>query len=133
MVTPVPQKELESNCNFLASKIWGNLEFAVLESLFAICLFSNLFLFAEDYDEDYSDYTMEGALYKEARTSVEAFNVGLLSHRSFDEEMTPREQRVLVVCGEGDKRTSEGQIYSMNMKNCEMKEIGGVHVVPWDS
>jgi pimeloyl-ACP methyl ester carboxylesterase len=133
MVTPVPQKELESNYNFLTSKIWGNLAFAVLESRFAINLFSNLFLFAEECDEDWLDYTMEGARYKEARTPVQAFNAGLLSHRSFEEEMTTMEQSVLVVCGEGDKRTSERQMYSTNMKNCKIKVIGGVNVVPWEN
>ena len=133
MITPVPQKELETNFNFLSSPLWGNLAFSVLESRPIIRLFSDLFLFSDKCDETWLDYTINGASYKESRTPVQAFNAGLLSHRSFEEEMVSLDQDVLIVCGKGDKRTSDRMKYCTEMKDCQIEELNGCNVIPWEN
>lgn len=133
MITPLPPNELETNYNFLASTVWGSIAFSLLESRPLIRLFSDLVLFSKKCDEDWLDYTMEGASFKEARTPVQAFNAGLLRSRSFEEELQTLEQRVLILNGVDDKRNSERIRYTTDMKNCEMKELGGLNVLPWEN
>ena len=133
MITPVPQKELETNYNFLSSPLWGNLAFSVLESRPIIRLFSDLFLFSDKCDEMWLDYTMNGASFKESRTPVISFNAGLLSHRSFEDEMVSLDQEVLIVCGKDDKRTSDRMMYCTEMKDCRIEVLDGCNVVPWEN
>jgi pimeloyl-ACP methyl ester carboxylesterase len=133
MINPVPQKELETNYNFLTNKLWGNLAFTILESRAAIKLFSNLFLFSEECDEEWLDYTMNGASYQDARTPVQVFNAGFVNHRSFEEEMVSLDQQVLIVSGTDDKRDSERVMYATNMKNCDRRAIDGTNVMPWEN
>ncbi len=133
MIKPVPKDELQRNYNFLTSKIWGGLAFTLLEKRPLIKLFSNLFLFKEECDEIWLDETMNGASYVEARTPVQAFNAGLLNHRSFEKEILELEQPVLVVCGTGDKRNEDRQKYATQMKQCTIQVIDGLNVLPYEN
>jgi len=132
MINPVPQDELERNYNFLRSKIWGGLAFALLETRPIIRIFSNLILFKEECDESWLDKTINGA-YVEARTPIQAFNAGLLNHRSFEEELSTLEQPVLVLSGSSDKRNEDRNMYATKMKNCTMRVLDGLNVLPYEN
>ena len=82
ITTAVPEAELQRNYNFLCSPVLGGLAFALLESRGLIQFFSNAFLFQGKCDEEWLDETQR-ELCVEARTPVQAFNAGLLQHRSF--------------------------------------------------
>ena len=130
MTTPVPENELETNYNFLKSKILGNLAFKLLESRGAIEFFSNTFLFSDPCDAAWLD----NAVYElcvEARPPVMAFNAGFCLHRSFEEELTTIDQLTLILSGIGDKR--DRKEYVVKMKACQIQKLPGTNVLPWES
>mmetsp|Transcript_14588 Transcript_14588/g.17749 ORF Transcript_14588/g.17749 Transcript_14588/m.17749 type:complete len:384 (-) Transcript_14588:162-1313(-) len=131
MINPIPEDELERNYNFLRSKIFGNLAFSILESRKAVQLFSNLFLFTEECDEEWLNYTMHCASFK-ARTPVQAFNAGLCGHRSFEDEMITLKQKVVIISGKDDKRSVNRELYK-KIRDCELKTLSGLNVLPWEN
>jgi hypothetical protein len=132
MTTPVPEKELQRNFDFLRSPILGSLAFSILESKGIIRFFSNLFLFANDCDEQWLDETQR-ELCPEARPPVQAFNAGLLQHRSFEEELKGAIQPKIIVSGDGDKRAKDRQPYESELDQCTLKTVKGLNVMPWEN
>mmetsp|Transcript_5865 Transcript_5865/g.8605 ORF Transcript_5865/g.8605 Transcript_5865/m.8605 type:complete len:385 (-) Transcript_5865:165-1319(-) len=132
MITAVPQQELEKNYNFLKSPLFGPLAFGILENRGIIRFFSDLFLFADVCDEEWLDQTILEAR-EEARSPIQAFNAGLLQHRSFEEELTSLQQKTIVLSGENDKRESDRAPYALEMKRCILKKVGGCNVMPWEN
>lgn len=130
MTVPPPQQELRRNYDFLRSKIWGNLAFAVLETRPAVEFFSNLFLFSEPCDQAWLDNTAR-EMSERARPPVIAFNAGLCLHRSLGQELTQIKQPTLVLTGVGDKR--ERQEYAEKMRICRIQKLPGTNVLPWES
>ena len=133
ITTPVPQIELERNYNFLKSPILGSLAFALLENKALIRFFSNAFLFSEECDDQWLDETEKESSRKEARTPVQAFNAGLLQHRSFEQELKESPQPKLIVSGDGDKRVVDRQSYSTEVDQCKLQTIKGTNVLPWEN
>lgn len=161
ITTAIPEPELERNYNFLCSPVFGGFAFAVLESREIIKLFSNLFLFQEDCGEEWLDETQR-EICVEARTPVQAFNAGLLQHRSFEEDLkelilddatsetsgtsasapipnnknpSTREiaHQILIVSGDGDKRAVDRQAYESELDRCTLTTIEGLNVLPWEN
>jgi pimeloyl-ACP methyl ester carboxylesterase len=133
MIKPIPTAELEKNFKFLSSPFWGNLAFSILETRNAVRFFSDLFLFAESCDEEWLDYS-DNAMIKSARPPVQAFNAGMCNHRSFEEEMTELiNQPTIIVSGQDDKRKEMREMYGTQMKNCQLKTVKGLNVLPWES
>ena len=132
MVTAIPQDELKQNYDFLKSPIFGTLAFKILESRTAIQFFSDLFLFADKCDEDWLDCTQD-EICIEARTPVQAFNAGLLQHRSYEDELESIIQPTMVVSGIGDKRKVDRIQYTTFMKQCTQQTLYGVNVIPWEN
>lgn len=132
MTTAVPQSELERNYNFLRSKMFGPLAFGVLEKRQIVEFFSDLFLFKDKCDDEWLDRVEEGSL-KESRAPIEAFNAGLLQHRSFEEELTSIEQKTAIVQGDSDKRQADRVQFSKDMKRCDNIIITGCNVLPWEN
>jgi pimeloyl-ACP methyl ester carboxylesterase len=133
MVTPLSDVEVNKNYKFLTSSLCLNLGFPILESRALIRFFSDLFLFENKCDEAWLNYTMIGASFKKARAPVQAFNAGLCSTRSYEDEMSSLDQKVLVICGNGDKRNTKRMMYTTNMKNCNLKTVDGCNVLPWEN
>lgn len=133
MITEVPSENLKQNYDFLRSPILGNLAFNILESRALIKFFSNLFLFQGECDDDWLDETMKESKDKFARTPVQAFNAGLLQHRSFEKELSQIVQPTLIVSGTGDKRTVDRKPYRQVIEKCELKTVGGVNVLPYEN
>ncbi|CAJ1931395.1 unnamed protein product [Cylindrotheca closterium] len=137
VITAVPQAELQRNYELLRSPILGNLAFFVLENRAIIRFFSDLFLFSEKCDNRWLDETAKESKFKQARTPVQAFNAGLLQHRSFEAELQESVQPLMVVSGDGDKRTTDREGYQSsrraNQKPCTLKTIGGTNVLPWEN
>lgn len=133
MVTPLSEVEVGKNYKFLTSSLCLNLGFPILESRALIRLFSDLFLFDNNCDEAWLDFTMVGASFKEARTPVQAFNSGLLGTRSYEDEISSLDQKVLLICGNGDKRNTKRIMYTTKMKNCNLKTLDGCNVLPWEN
>ena len=120
ITTAIPQAELTKNYNFLSSKILGRLAFALLESRDVIKFFSDLFLFQDKCDEEWLDEAQKELCVK-ARPPVQAFNAGLLQHRSFEEELRKMTQPLWIVSGEGDKRVKDRQLYQSELgERCEL-------------
>ena len=133
MTTATPEEELAKNYNFYRS-FRGKLAFGVLESRWAVRLFSNLFLFLEECDELWVDLsTSEEATTVEARPPVAIFNSGFLQHRSYEEELGELEQPVLIISGSGDKRAEKRKKYGSEMKRCSLKTLRGTNVLPWEA
>ena len=134
MTTATPEEELTKNYNFYRSS-WGKLAFAVLESRWAVRLFSNLFLFLEECDDLWVDLsTSEEATTVEARPPVAIFNSGFLQHRSYEEELCESvEQPTLIVSGSGDKRAEKRIQYGSEMNKCSLKTLRGTNVLPWEA
>ena len=133
IITAIPQSELATNYNFLCSPILGRLAFALLESQDIIKFFSNLFLFQDVCDEQWLEETEKEACNIEARTPVQAFNAGLLQHRSFEEDLKEMTQPMLVVSGEGDKRAVDRQLYESELDKCTLATVeGSCNVIPWE-
>lgn len=140
ITTAIPETELQRNYNFLCSPILGKLAFALLESRTIIRFFSNLFLFQEDdCGEEWLDEAQRESLWEDARTPVQAFNAGLLQHRSFEDELkelsnSQKNSSLLVVSGEGDKRVLDRQLYQSELDNmCTLTTIDGLNVLPWEN
>ncbi len=132
MTTAVPTAELQRNYNFLKSEIFGSLAFKLLESRALIKFFSNRFLFQEECDEEWLDETERESVVA-ARTPVQAFNAGLLQHRSFEEDLKESPQPKLIVSGAGDKRSIDRQPYKEQLDTCSLVTIPGLNVLPWES
>ena len=134
MTTATPEEELAKNYNFYRS-FWGKLAFGVLESRWAVRLFSNLFLFLEECDELWVDLsTSKEATTVEARPPVAIFNSGFLQHRSYEEELCQIiEQPTLIISGSGDKRAEKRIEYGSKMKRCSLKTLRGTNVLPWEA
>lgn len=134
MTTATPESELERNYQLYRSKTWGGLAFAVLESPWAVRLFSNLFLFLSECDDRWVELaTSKDATTVEARPPIMMFNSGLLQHRSYEEELRELEQAVLVVSGSGDKRAQKRREFGSEMKYCTLTSIEGTNVLPWEA
>lgn len=149
VTTAVPQKELQRNYNLLRSPILGNLAFSILENRSMIRFFSDLFLFRDKCDETWLDETAKESKFVEARTPVQAFNAGLLQHRSFETElqqMACANQEILIVAGDGDKRTVDREGYqttatmtstttitSTTKTGTRLVTIQGTNVLPWEN
>jgi len=129
LTTAVPGNELERNYNFLRSPIWGKLAFKLLESRQAIEFFSNKFLFSNKCDNTWLDKTEQESGVN-SRQPVVVFNAGMCMNRGLQLELTRLEQPTLVIQGEDDKR--QKQEYSQNMKNCQLIELPGQNVIPWE-
>ncbi|KAL9189577.1 hypothetical protein ACHAXT_009252 [Thalassiosira profunda] len=132
ITTAIPEQELQRNYNFLCSPVFGGLAFAVLESRAIIRFFSDLFLFEDKCDEQWLD-EVEKETCKEARTPVQAFNAGLLQHRSFEEDLRDMPQPLLVLSGDGDKRASDRVLYQEELDNCKLATLPGCNVLPWEN
>ena len=133
MTTAVPQAELEKNYNFLKSPL-GGLAFGALESEWAIRFFSNLFLFNEKADDKWMEQCLQECAYQEARPPIQAFNAGLMQHRSYLEELTTLPQSVTIVQGKGDvNRIPQRTDYETEMKDCTLVTLPeGLNVLPWE-
>lgn len=136
VTTAVPETELRRNYDFLRSPLLGGLAFALLESRGVIEFFSNLFLFEDVCDERWLNEA-QGELCEQARTPVQAFNAGLLQHRSFEEElkqMSSSGQSLTVVSGTADKRASDRRGYQTELGDaCTLLTIDGCNVLPWEN
>lgn len=135
MTTATPEEELTKNYNFYRS-FWGKLAFAVLESRWAVRLFSNLFLFLEECDDLWVDLsTSEEATTVEARPPVAIFNSGFLQHRSYEEELCQINPPydTLIISGSGDKRAEKRIEYGSEMKRCTLTTLRGTNVLPWEA
>jgi len=133
ITTAIPQPELTKNYNFLSSPILGRLAFTLLESRDVIQFFSDLFLFQDKCDEEWLDEAQK-ELCKEARPPVQAFNAGLLQHRSFEEELRDMAQPLWIVSGEGDKRVKDRQPYQSELgEKCKLISISGLNVLPYEN
>lgn len=132
ITTAIPQSELQTNYNFLKSPILGGLAFALLETRGIVKFFSNLFLFQDVCDEQWLDEAQR-EISVEARTPVQAFNAGLLQHRSFEYELKEMPQPILLVSGEGDKREIDRQQYKSELGKCTLTTIEGCNVLPWEN
>lgn len=130
MTTPVPETELSRNYNFFRNPIWGRLAFNVLESRGAIEFFSNQFLFAKPCDSTWLD-NAEKELGVKARPPVMTFNSGFCLHRSFEDDLLSLPQYTLILAGNGDKRQRDE--YMQSMKNCSLRVLPGLNVLPWES
>lgn len=134
MTTATPEEDLARNYNFYRSS-WGKLAFALLESRWAVRLFSNLFLFLESCDDRWVDFsTSEEATTVEARPPVAIFNSGFLQHRSYEEELSEViGQPTLIINGSGDKRAEKRIEYGSEMKCCKLVTLRGTNVLPWEA
>jgi hypothetical protein len=133
VTTAVPERELRKNYDFLRSPTLGAWAFAVLESRAVIEFFSNLFLFQGACDARWLDEAMAEACAA-ARTPVQAFNAGLLQHRSFARELAELTQAVVVVSGEGGRRAAGREPYRSALNACTLKTVpGGCNVLPWET
>lgn len=133
MTTAVPEAELEKNYNFLRSPL-GGAAFGALESEWAIRFFSNLFLFNGKADDKWMDLCLQECSYQEARSPIQAFNAGLMQHRSYLEELTSLKMPVTIVQGKGDvNRIPDRQEYGSEMKDCTLMTLpAGLNVLPWE-
>jgi len=133
MTTPVPEKELERNYNFLRSPILGKLAFGLLESRWAVEFFSNAFLFADKCDAEWLDQAQAEACV-EARPPVQVFNAGFCMHRSYEEELQSLQQPVLVLQGVDDaSRLSKREDYASELMKGSVQTLAGKNVLPWES
>lgn len=132
VTTAIPTAELQRNYEFLKSPIFGSIAFKILESRALIRFFSNSFLFQDECDEEWLDETERESLFA-ARTPVQAFNAGLLQHRSFEEDLKESSQPKCIVSGKGDKRAVDRQPYKEQLDSCTLTAIPGLNVLPWES
>lgn len=134
MTKAIPEKELETNYNFLRNPIWGKLAFSILESRWAIEFFSNLFLFEGKSDKEWLDAACLEGSYPESRPPVMAFNAGFCNARSFEEELTELKQPTLILQGQDDAaRISKRQEYVERMPQCTLQTLPGKNILPWES
>lgn len=133
VTTAVPTAELQRNYDFLRSPIFGPIAFNLLESRALIKFFSNQFLFQEECDEGWLDETERESVFVAARTPVQAFNAGLLQHRSFEDDLKESPQPKMIVSGEGDKRAVNRLPFKEELDTCSLVTIPGLNVLPWES
>lgn len=133
VTTAIPSAELQRNYDFLRSPFFGSIAFNLLESRALIQFFSNRFLFQNECDDEWLDETGRESVVVSARTPVQAFNAGLLQHRSFEEDLKESPQPKLIVSGEGDKRAVDRQPYKEQLDSCTLVTIPGLNVLPWES
>lgn len=137
VTTAVPEAELQRNYEFLRSPIWGNLAFTLLENRTIIRFFSDLFLFRDKCDERWLDETAKESKFRNARAPVQAFNAGLLQHRSFETELQEMTQPLTVVSGVGDKRGINRMEYGTTRgddeKSYKLASVEGTNVLPWEN
>jgi pimeloyl-ACP methyl ester carboxylesterase len=132
MTTPVPEKELARNYDFLRSPIFGPPAFGLLESRWAIEFFSNAFLFEDRCDERWLDLACE-EIAVESRPPTMAFNAGLCMARSFQQELETLPQPTFVLSGSGDTRAPQRVEYQQRMRQCTLRTLPGKNVLPWES
>lgn len=132
MITAVPSTELEKNYNFLKSPIFGQIAFSILESRGIIEFFSNQFLFSGKCDSTWLDET-EKEMSILARPPIQAFNAGLLQHRSFEDELKRISQPTYILSGAGDKRAKDRVDYGTELQQCTLITLDGTNVIPWES
>lgn len=134
LIHPIPQAVLKRNYYSLSLPIIGPFLFKLLETRFAIRLFSNLFLFSKSCDERWLDMIIDsGSISVAAREPIKAFNAGLLNNRSYKNELRSLIQPTLVLSGSKDKRQTERIQFNKEMANCSLKMIDGLNVLPWEN
>jgi len=135
LTQPIAQPEIERNYNFLRSNVLGKIAFDFLETRVAVRFFSNLFLFSsKDCDNEWLDLATNGKqCSEEARTPVQAINSGMLSHRSFEEELKDLKQPTLILSGQTDKREVNAHVFKKEMRQCVILTIEGKNVLPWEN
>lgn len=69
----------------------------------------------------------------EARPPILAFNAGVISTQSYEEDLRSLPQRTLVLSGDSDKRVVNRQQYSTEMRACTLRTLPGANVLPWES
>ncbi|KAL1511755.1 hypothetical protein AB1Y20_005043 [Prymnesium parvum] len=133
MVRAAPEAEVRRNYEALSSAI-GQLAFGVLENRVFVRFFSNLFLFGKgrQADERWLDACCAGASPR-ARPPIVAFNAGVLSTRSYEEELRRLPQPTLVLSGQSDKRSDDRRAYGTQMRACTSRSLPGANVLPWES
>lgn len=133
MTTAVSVDELSRNSNLLSSPLVGPLAFGVLESTWAVNLFSNTFLFQGACDERWLELAC-GKTTAADRPPVVAFNAGFCNHRSFEEELKRLSQPTLILCGTDDEGRTRARLeYVKKMAKCVIEELNGKNVLPWES
>ena len=72
--------------------------------------------------------------YQEARPPIQAFNAGLMQHRSYLDELTSLTVPTTIVQGKGDvNRIPLRENYATEMKNCQLVTLPrGLNVLPWE-
>jgi pimeloyl-ACP methyl ester carboxylesterase len=138
ITTPIPPDILLKSLDFYRSW-WGRLTFKLLENDIAIRLFSNLFLFANEIDADdefVRRATQECQTSTQLRPPIEAFNAGLMQHRSYQEDMQAMTSvPTLILSGDADKRQKDrvGYTSANAIPQCTLQTLPGQNVVPWES
>lgn len=115
IVNAVNEDELKRNYDILRSNVPGSFAFRLLEMRSLIKLFSDLFLFEDGCDDRWLDETQRENR-PEARTPVQAFNAGLLQHRSYLDELREIAQPVFIVSGNSDKRAANREGFRADSK-----------------
>jgi len=132
LIHPIPEIDLKRNYDFLSLPVVGSLLFKLLETRYAIRLFSNLFLFSNPCDERWLDFIVNSTSI-EAREPIKAFNAGLINHRSYEHELHSLRQPTLILSGFKDKRYSDRIPFKKAMKNCSLGIIDGLNVLGWEN
>ena len=136
LVTPVPFKDIQFNYDFLKSPLFGTLAFGVLESRWAIQVFSNAFLFQEPCDDDWLDLTLDEAC-PETRAPIQAFNAGICRAKSFEQELVSLTQPILILQGENDtierRKGRESYVANMQSTRALLETLPGKSLLPWES
>jgi pimeloyl-ACP methyl ester carboxylesterase len=134
LIHPLPEADLKRNYDSLSLPIVEPFLFKLLETRYAIRLFSNLFLFSNGCDERWLDMIMNsGSISIAAREPIKAFNAGLLNHKSYENELQSLIQPTLILSGSKDKRFSERIQFNKDMVNCTLKMLDGLNVLPWEN
>ncbi|GKY94811.1 hypothetical protein MPSEU_000446300 [Mayamaea pseudoterrestris] len=134
LTTPVPLKDIEFNYSFLKSPLFGTLAFGVLESRWAIKVFSNAFLFEQPCDDEWLDETLQEAC-RETRPPVQVFNAGALCLQSLETELQTLQQPTLILQGQADtSQRRDGRLpYLANLRLAELETLPGKSLLPWES
>jgi pimeloyl-ACP methyl ester carboxylesterase len=136
MTTAVPMKDVMFNYNFLKSPIFGKLAFGVLESRWAIEVFSNAFLFQQPCDDEWLDLTLQEAC-PETRPPIQAFNAGVCVLKSMEEELQMLQQPTLILQGDSDtSQRREGRLHyvsGMTTSRVALETLSGKSLLPWEN
>jgi hypothetical protein len=136
MTTPVPERELAFNYNFLTSPLGAFAFTFLLESRAAIQLFSNAFLFANKCDETWISNCLDEACAA-VRPPVQVFNAGFCLSRSYRHEferMIWPKIPVLILQGDQDVRRRQDYCLDSMGGGCSVQTIpGSKNVLPWES